>query len=287
MDVCSGRVFIARDVKFDESTIYHQLLKTKPTKIAFEPAKQDKFSETEDKPPIVQSLKATVQPPKAMIESPQAKVQPPKTTTLPCAINPIDIWDDDLTPPPETPPPKPRRSGRTTADVSIAMMIEQGPKTYRTALDAEDAEQWKEAIAKEVASMESHEVFSFVEKVPEGASMNGSCWVMGTKLMANGTIDKWKVRLGGRGDLQMPGHYIDIASPVIDLASIRPALSCAAKHQLEIAVFHIPTAFLGCPLHETLYMCLPDGEWPDSYGHTQPRVKLNKTLYGIKQANRE
>jgi hypothetical protein len=54
------------------------------------------------------------------------------------------------------------------------MMIEQGPKTYRAALDAEDAEQWKEAIGKEVASMESHEVFTFIEKVPEGASMIGS-----------------------------------------------------------------------------------------------------------------
>jgi hypothetical protein len=27
MDVSSGRVFMARDVKFDESTLYHQLLK--------------------------------------------------------------------------------------------------------------------------------------------------------------------------------------------------------------------------------------------------------------------
>jgi hypothetical protein len=154
-------------------------------------------------------------------------------------------------------------------------------------LDAEDAEQWKEAIVKEMASMERHEVFTFVEKVPEGASMIGSRWVMGRKLMANGTIDKWKVRLVGRGDLQKPGDYNDITSPVIDSASIRLALGLAAKHDLEIAVLDIPTAFLGCPLHETLYMRLPEGEWPDPYGHTRPLVKLNKTLYGIKQANRE
>jgi hypothetical protein len=110
-----------------------------------------------------------------MIQSRKAKVQPPKSTTLPRGINSIDDSDDDLTPPPETPPPetpppeipppKPRRSGRTAANVSIAMMIEQGPKTYRAALDAEDAEEWKEAIGKKVASIESHEVFTFVEKV--------------------------------------------------------------------------------------------------------------------------
>jgi len=63
---------------------------------------------------------------KAMIQSPKAKVQPPKATELPRAINPIDDVDDDLTPPLETPPsetPTPRRSGRTAANVSIAMMI--------------------------------------------------------------------------------------------------------------------------------------------------------------------
>jgi len=100
--------------------------------------------------------------------------------------------------------------------------------------------------------MECHEDFTFVEKDREAASMIGSRWVMGRKLIANGTIDKWKVRLVGRGDLQKPGDYHDITSPVIDSASIRLALGHAAKHNLEIAVLDIPTAFLHCPLQETL-----------------------------------
>jgi hypothetical protein len=120
MDFNSGRVFIARDVKFDESTLYHQLLKIKSTKFSFEPAKQDEDLEIEDEPRT---------PPKAMRPSPKAKVLPPKATALPLAINLIDDSDDDLppppgttppeSPPPEIPPPKPRRSGRTAANVSI------------------------------------------------------------------------------------------------------------------------------------------------------------------------
>jgi len=34
-------------------------------------------------------------------------------------------------------------------------------------------------------------------------------------------------------------------------------------------------------------MCLPEGEWPNPYGHTRPLVKLTITFYGIKKANRE
>jgi len=132
-DTVEGGGMLTREDDGEEdelSTLYHQLLKTKSTKFAFEPAEQDKDSEIEDEPP---------KPPKAMIQSPKAKVQPPKATALPRAINPIDDSDDDLTPPPETPPPeipppKPRRSGRTAANVSIAMMIEQGPKTIHLLL---------------------------------------------------------------------------------------------------------------------------------------------------------
>jgi len=54
-----------------------------------------------------------------------------------------------------------------------------------------------------------------------------------------------------------------------------------------MAILDILTAFLGCPLQETLYMHLPEGKWPDPYGRIRPLVKLNKTLYGIKQENRE
>jgi len=78
MDISLGRVFITRNVIFDESTLYHQLLKIKLTKFASGPAKQNKDSEIEDEPP---------KPPKAMLQSPKAKVKPPKATAFPDAIN--------------------------------------------------------------------------------------------------------------------------------------------------------------------------------------------------------
>jgi hypothetical protein len=286
IDISTGRVFMARDIKFDECNLYHQLLRTQSTKLMLEPASE--LTSSEPAPPI---------------ELPHEPAQQ-LSKAKPRPINPIDDSDDDLSPLPETPEPdrilnelqsnlkstalassSRTWSGRST--ISMAMMIEPGPKTCRAGLNSEDAKQWKEAIGKEVSSMESHGVFTFVERPPEDASMIESRWVMGRKILANGQTEKWKVRLVGRGDQQKPGDYNDITSPVIDSASVRLALSLAAKHDLEIAVLDIPTAFLGCPLQDTLYMRLPNGEWPDPYCRARPIVKLNTTLYGIKQANRE
>jgi len=140
---------------------------------------------------------------------PVPSVQPPqqRLKARPLPSNPIDDSDDDLSPPPDSLEPNRMlkelqsdvklivlasssrtRSGRST--ISMAMMIEPGPKTYRTALNSEDANQWKEAIGKEVSSMESHGVFTFVERPPEDASMIESQWVMGRTLLTNGQTEK-------------------------------------------------------------------------------------------------
>jgi hypothetical protein len=100
MDINSGSVFIVADVKFDESTLYHEQVKTKTAKIAQELAEQDKDLDIEDEAPMLPN----VQPPRAMIQSPKAKEQPPKETTLARAINLLDDKDDDVTPPADSPP---------------------------------------------------------------------------------------------------------------------------------------------------------------------------------------
>jgi hypothetical protein len=81
--------------------------------------------------------------------------------------------------------------------------------------------------------------------------------------------------------------YNDTTCPDIDSASIRLALGLAAKHELEIAILDIPTAFSGCPRHDTVYMHLPDCEWPDPSGRSRHLVQVIKTWYGIKQTNLE
>jgi hypothetical protein len=74
--------------------------------------------------------------------------------------------------------------------MSMAMFTKPGPKIYHPALNSEDAAKWKEAIAKEVSSMQSHGVFTYVAGHPEDASMIESQWVMRRKLVANSQTEK-------------------------------------------------------------------------------------------------
>jgi hypothetical protein len=188
---------MARDIKFDKSILYHQLLRSQPTKLMLQPATE--LQSCEPSPPD--------EPPQQLLKA------------KPRAINPIDDSDDDLSPPPDSPSPDRKlkdsqsdlhsvalaSSSRTrsgTSPISMAIMLEPGPTTYHAALNSEDAEQWKEAIGKEVSLMESHGVFTLVERPPEDASMIESRWVIGRKLLPHGQTTKWKVRLVGRGDQQ-------------------------------------------------------------------------------------
>jgi len=201
---------MAQDIKFDKSILYHQLLRSQPTKLMLEPASELPSGE------------------------PAPSVDPPHPLSMakPQPINPIDNSDVNLSPPPDSPEPDgllkklesnlksmaPASSSHTRrgwSTISMAMMIEPSPDTYRAALNSEDADQWKEAIGTEVSSMESHGVFTFVERPPGDGNMIKRRWVMGRKLLANGQTEKWKVRLIGRGDQQKPDYYNDITSPVM------------------------------------------------------------------------
>jgi hypothetical protein len=204
---------MAWDINFDEFIIYNQLLRSQPMKLMLKPASELPNGELVFEP-AQHLLKAKPRP-----------------------INPIDDSDNDLSPPPHRPDsdgilketqsdpkwPTPVSSSRTRSGshtITNAMIIEPGPKNYLATLNSEHEEQLKEAIGKEVSSMESHGVFTFVERPPEDASMIESQWVIGRNLPANGRTEKWKVQLVGRGDQQKPADYNTITSSVIDSASI-------------------------------------------------------------------
>jgi hypothetical protein len=87
MDISKAPGFIAQDIKFDRSILYHQLLRTHPKKQMLKPASELPSSE----------LAPPIQPPH---EQPSQLIK-----AKPRQINPLDYVDDDLSSPPDSPDP--------------------------------------------------------------------------------------------------------------------------------------------------------------------------------------
>jgi hypothetical protein len=84
---------------------------------------------------------------------------------------------------------------------------------------AHDADGWKEAMNKEMATLKLHDVYELVPRV-RGLRTLKLGWVVHRKFK-NGVFDKNKVRLVARGDQQRPGiDYNKSFSPVMRLESL-------------------------------------------------------------------
>lgn len=84
--------------------------------------------------------------------------------------------------------------------------------------------------------------------------------------------------------------FFQTYAPVLHYKSLRVILAIVALLNLEMLQFDVPTAFLNAECKEDVYMRAPAGEGIelDENGEDRNTVcKLNKTLYGIKQAPRE
>lgn len=77
--------------------------------------------------------------------------------------------------------------------------------------------------------------------------------------------------------------YEETFSPVVRTATLRIMFALAAQWGLKIHQMDAVTAFLQGDLQEAIYMDQPEG-----YSDDSKRVcKLNKAIYGLKQAGRQ
>jgi hypothetical protein len=79
------------------------------------------------------------------------------------------------------------------------------------------------------------------------------------KFKADGTIEKYKVRLVAKGYNKKEGEYLfDTYSPVGRLTTIRVMLSLATSYGILIHQIDVKTTFLNGKLEEEIYMDQPD-----------------------------
>lgn len=165
---------------------------------------------------------------------------------------------------------------------SAFMAVNNEPVNYNDAVNCEQKEKWLSAMTDEFNSLIQNKTWTLVEK-PINASVIDNKWVYKIKYKSNGDIERYKARLVVRGFTQEYGvNYYETFSPVVKFPSMRTILAIAASKNMLMKQFDIKTAFLNSELDETIYMKQPIG-----YSDGSDKVcKLNKSLYGLKQASR-
>ncbi|KAL0315559.1 UNVERIFIED_CONTAM: Retrovirus-related Pol polyprotein from transposon RE2 [Sesamum radiatum] len=160
------------------------------------------------------------------------------------------------------------------------LSILQEPTSYA---QARGHLEWEQAMDEELQALENNQTWTLTA-LPNGKKAIGSRWVYKLKMNPDGTVNRYKARLVAKGYSQIEGiDYNDSFSPVAKTVTVRLFLGIAAAHFWPVHQLDINNAFLHGFLDEEVYMTPPDG-----YSAPPGQVcKLQRSLYGLKQASRQ
>jgi len=124
--------------------------------------------------------------------------------------------------------------------------------------------------------------------LPLGSKTIMAIWSFKRKRFPDGTLNEHKARLCAHGGQQTWGQdYWDTYAPVVTWASVRLLLVVAKIHGLKSKSIDFLLAFPQADLDVPVYMELPAEVNPIDVSDGDRRryvLKLNKSLYGLKQA---
>lgn len=147
---------------------------------------------------------------------------------------------------------------------------------------SKDSRKWLAAMQNEMASHQENGTWILVLR-PQHEKVLDNRWLFKIKRNPDGSAARYNARLVARGFRQEQGiDYEDTFALVCRYESIRILLTIAASKEYKIVHVDVKAAFLYGTLKETVFMEQPEG-FIESEGLV---CKLQKSLYGLKQAHR-
>lgn len=135
-----------------------------------------------------------------------------------------------------------------------------------------------------MAAIVENGTWSLVD-LPSGHRPIGLKWVFKLKKDASGAVIHHKARLVAKGYVQRAGvDFEEAFAPVARLDSVRALIAVAAHEGWAVHHLDVKSAFLNGDLVEEVYVTQPPGF--AVAGHERQVLKLNKALYGLRQAPR-
>jgi hypothetical protein len=171
--------------------------------------------------------------------------------------------------------------------------------TQSAMLKAPDQSNFVQAQAPEITGLHSSGVFSYhrIDTLPPRAKLLNAIWSYRRKRTPAGVLQKYKARICTDGSQQQYGvDYWETYAPVVSWSTVRLLLTLASIHGWHSSQIDFAQAFTQPPIAENIYMRIPQGWYvhdSELKQHNNPKfrdvehyIKLEKSLYGIKQAAR-
>ncbi|CAM8960116.1 unnamed protein product [Rhodiola kirilowii] len=138
----------------------------------------------------------------------------------------------------------------------------------------------------EIQALQSNNTWEVIH-LPPGKNAVSSKWIYKVKRHSDGTIERYKARLVARGFTQEEGlDYNETFAPVVKMTTVRTVLALASSKNWPLFQLDVDNAFLHGALDEEVYMTFPPGFFKQEK-QLGMVCKLNKSLYGLKQASRQ
>ncbi|KAE8673308.1 hypothetical protein F3Y22_tig00111794pilonHSYRG00058 [Hibiscus syriacus] len=169
-------------------------------------------------------------------------------------------------------------------DDYIAKKKDGEPSTYQEAINNSDASLWMMAMQEEIEAFHKNNTWDLVP-LPQGMKPIGNKWVFKIKRNGDNQVERYRARLVVKGYAQKEGiDFNEIFSPVVRLTIVRVVLAMSATLNLHLEQLDVKTTFLHGNLEEEIYMFQPEGF--EEKEKKNLVCRLNKSLYGLKQALR-